>query len=127
MPHNFAGLIQAGASARRVGDGEAARQYYQRAAELRPDSWIPTYNLACLYAVQGDRDAALAQLTRAVADGISDPDLLQTDTDFESLRKDREFISLAAQARAGAPAQGDAASSAREDSALGQSAPPAAR
>ena len=100
FPKNFEALIQAGVSARRTGDMQGALSTYQRAAELRPDSWVPPYNAACLYAVQGDRTRALEQLRRAVANTLSDPDLLMHDPDFAALRKDPEFIALVSQAQA---------------------------
>jgi hypothetical protein len=62
---------------------------------MRPDSWIPWYNLACLRASTGDRDGAFTALRESVARGIADPSLLQTDPDLAPLRADARFATIA--------------------------------
>jgi hypothetical protein len=52
--------------------------------------------VACLQAVQGNRDAALAALRRAVELKPQVADWAREDKDFESLRDDPEFRALAA-------------------------------
>jgi len=49
------------------------------------------YNLACVFALNGDRDDALLWLQAAAEFGFAEPDLLATDTDFESLRGEERF------------------------------------
>ncbi len=88
-PSDFASLVQAGNSARRLGQPVAAEGYFQRAAKLRPDSWVPGYNLACLKATGGDAPGALAELERLVAPGGADfhrTDLLDQDVDLAAVR-----------------------------------------
>lgn len=94
-PTLFPALVQAGNSARRVGDAAKAADYFARAAQARPDSWIPWYNLACLRAVEGDVEAALAALEQSAQRGIGDPGLLRTDPDLDGLRRDPRFVKLA--------------------------------
>jgi tetratricopeptide (TPR) repeat protein len=99
-PKNFEAIVQTRVTSQHLSDMQGALQYATRAAELRPDSWMPPYNAACIYTMQGDRVHALEHLRRAVANTISDSDLLVSDPDFASLRKDPEFIALASQAQA---------------------------
>ncbi|MGH9388299.1 MAG: tetratricopeptide repeat protein, partial [Vicinamibacteria bacterium] len=83
---DFQALIQAGNCARRLGSANRARDYFHSAEKLRPDSWVPPYNLACLEALEGNPDEALRQLEASVARGLDDPDLLGSDADLASLR-----------------------------------------
>jgi choline-sulfatase len=93
-PTVFPALVQAGNSARRVGDPVAAAAYFARASAARPDSWIPWYNLACLRATTGDVDAAFAALDETLERGIDDPSRLRTDPDLQGLRRDPRFARI---------------------------------
>lgn len=93
-PRLFPALVQAGNSARRVGDTARAAASFTRAAELRPDSWVPWYNLACLRATMGDRDGAFAALEESLERGVAEPALLDSDPDLASLRTDPRFARL---------------------------------
>jgi choline-sulfatase len=86
LPQHFEVLIQAGNSARFQGETEVAAGYYDEAGRARPDSWIPQYNMACLRALGGEPDAALALLGQAVDRGFGLTKLLETNEDFDSLR-----------------------------------------
>jgi choline-sulfatase len=86
LPQHFEVLVQAGNSARFLHDDDAAAAYYARAGHVRPDSWIPPYNLACLRAVNGDPQAALVLLGEAVDLGFRTPTLLDENDDFAGLR-----------------------------------------
>ena len=61
-----------------------------------PDSPSLHYEVACLKAVQGSRDAALTALRRAVELKPEAADWARDDEDFASLRDDPEFRALAA-------------------------------
>lgn len=95
QPHAFHVLNQAAASARRVGDREEALRYLALAEQQRPDSFIPPYNRACLFALEGDRDAALAALADAVARGMPSPQVILEDPDLSAYRDDPELRRLA--------------------------------
>jgi tetratricopeptide (TPR) repeat protein len=86
FPGFFAVLIQAGNAARYLGESPRAAHYYGEAARVRPDSWIPSYNLACLQALDGEPDAALASLAVAVERGFDSVQLLDDNDDFMTLR-----------------------------------------
>jgi len=59
VPSDFSAVMQAGNASRRQGESKRAVELFRRAARLRPDSWIPIYNLACPRAVEGGLPAAL--------------------------------------------------------------------
>jgi arylsulfatase A-like enzyme/tetratricopeptide (TPR) repeat protein len=99
-PQHFQAMVQAGNSARRLGDAARAADSFERAARLRPDSWIPWYNLACLRATGGDLDGALAALGESLNRGLRDADLLYTDQDLAALRADPRFEITVRPARA---------------------------
>lgn len=73
----------------RAGRGKEALRAASR-AEARPGSRWGSYNLACFWALRGDRADALASLDRAVALGFADV-TVKTDPDLRSLRGDRAF------------------------------------
>jgi hypothetical protein len=104
LPAHFEALIQAGNTARFRDDPAAAGRYYEEAARVRPDSWVPPYNLACLRALTGDPQSALALLGQAVDLGFRFPQLLDTNDDFTTLRGLPEWPALVARASVGARA-----------------------
>jgi choline-sulfatase len=91
---DFQAIIQAGNCERRLGDSAGAERSYRRAEKLRPDSWIPLFNLACLESVAGRRPEAMALLQQAVDRGLDNRDLLARDADLQSLRVLPEFREL---------------------------------
>ncbi|HEV7734507.1 MAG TPA: sulfatase-like hydrolase/transferase [Candidatus Binatia bacterium] len=86
LPAHFEVLIQAGNAARFLDDPAGAERDYDEAARVRPDSWVPPYNIACLRALQGNPQAALDLLERAVDLGFRHPRLLDENDDFATLR-----------------------------------------
>ena len=74
-------------------DFEAAIEEYKAAVEIYPDA-NATYNLACCYAMKGDKDRALDWLSRAVERGFDDTAHLAKDVDLESLRDDARYKNL---------------------------------
>jgi arylsulfatase A-like enzyme/Tfp pilus assembly protein PilF len=91
LPRDFRALIQAGNSAKHVGDDNVARDYYQKAREVQPDSWVPPYNQACLEAVRARTAEAFLALDESVRKGFHQPLLLERDPELSSLRTDPRF------------------------------------
>ena len=60
-------------------------------AERHPDAWQGQYHLACLAALDGDRDAALEHLARAAAMDPEAARLAAGDDDLVSIRDDPRF------------------------------------
>ena len=101
LPRDFESLLQAGNCARRLGRAGEAESYFQDAADVRPDSWIPAYNRACLKAAGGDPAGALRILREAEGKrGLPSKRLLQRDPDLAPLREMPPFQALLSRAPA---------------------------
>jgi quercetin dioxygenase-like cupin family protein len=72
-------------------DPARAREILAEGLDAHPESASLHYNLACLEAVAGDREAALASLRRAIELRPDVAEWAGDDEDFESLRDDPEF------------------------------------
>ena len=77
-------------------DPSAARRILAEGLEAHPESGSLYYNLACLEAVSGEREAALAALRRAISLRPRIAEWAREDEDLASLREDPEFRALAA-------------------------------
>jgi tetratricopeptide (TPR) repeat protein len=86
LPEYFEVLIQAGNTARFMGDVAMATSYYDQAGRVRADSWIPPYNLACLRATHGTPEEALALLDDAATRGLTSRELLDKNDDLDAVR-----------------------------------------
>jgi tetratricopeptide (TPR) repeat protein len=79
----------------RARDYRGAIPAYEKAVELgfgAPENNV--YNIACAYALLGDKDRAFAALSRALAMGFEDLGALRTDPDLAALRGDARFARL---------------------------------
>ena len=68
---------------------------YQDATEYPGFSHYAQYNLACLYALNGNRDKAIEYLTQFIHGDFLTTDGISKEKDFESLLADPDFIVLA--------------------------------
>ncbi|HTU85293.1 MAG TPA: cupin domain-containing protein [Solirubrobacteraceae bacterium] len=75
---------------------ERAREILVEGLEAHPESASLHYSVACLEAVDGNRDAAFAALGRAVELKPEAADWARADEDFKALREDPEFRALTA-------------------------------
>jgi tetratricopeptide (TPR) repeat protein len=64
------------------------------AIRVHPDEGEPYYHLACYYSKAGRKADALARLTEAVSRDSTLAPRARTDTDFEPLWKDADFIKV---------------------------------
>jgi len=84
------------------GDLERARTTLAAAMEEHPDAWQGPYNAACIEALHGDPEAAVAHLLRAHELG---PDEVAKyapgDSDFDAIRDDPRVSAIAGKAPAG--------------------------
>ena len=79
--------------AKHVGEDEKARGYFDRARAVRPDSWLPAYNQACLEAARGRAAEALSALDEAIRKGFRGLQLLKGDPELAALRGKADFRS----------------------------------
>jgi tetratricopeptide (TPR) repeat protein len=67
--------------------------YLERAVELGPHS-SDYYNLACLYALKGEKDRAFALLFKAAENGFNFRKNYEADEDLAALRSDNRWVEL---------------------------------
>lgn len=80
---------------------DAAKISYAKAVRTSPSA-VPAveYNLACLSAVQDDRDDAFRHLQLATDAGFNNPSQVKADPDFNNIRNDVRFAKFAGGAAA---------------------------
>jgi Flp pilus assembly protein TadD len=98
-PTDATAWLQLGAATRRLGDSERAHAAYRRAAELRPDWWVPRFNAACLWSIERQLDRAFAELAAAVQLDPRAAKAARDDADLAPLRPDPRFAALVAPGR----------------------------
>jgi quercetin dioxygenase-like cupin family protein len=85
-----------------LGQWEKGRALMEAAVAARPDDWRAHYNFACLLALNGDSETAVAELQRAHE---LEPEQVRgyasKDPDFDSIRDDARISAIAGQADAG--------------------------
>ena len=77
-------------------DFATAREAWNRTIALGYKAGTSSYNMACTYALQGDRDSAFAWLERAKAANFELEDHLDHDDDLESLHDDPRWATFTA-------------------------------
>lgn len=79
---------------REAGDVAGSREAFAHALALGGGHWQDHWNLACVEAVLGHADEALAGIERSLEAGLTDDELLLRDPDLEELRADPRFRAL---------------------------------
>lgn len=80
----------------RLGERDEGLEWANRARAIDPDDSGVLYNVACLFALEGQRDDALACLEQAFKSGFGARDWIANDPDLASLRGDPRFQALLA-------------------------------
>jgi serine/threonine protein kinase/tetratricopeptide (TPR) repeat protein len=78
----------------RLNEPERALEHAKLAEKLSPDDPGTQYNLACFYALAGERDRALDLLEHIAGSGFGNLDWIDRDPDLDSLRDDPRFHAL---------------------------------
>lgn len=71
---------------------------FAQVSQLIPNGLVGEYYTACAYALTGDKEQAFTYLTKLVDRGYDNPEQLDNDADFESLKSDARFEPLIARA-----------------------------
>lgn len=96
MPSNLEVWLAVGWCYKRIGRVDLAIQALERARdEVEDEQAIIYYNLACYWSLAQDKDKAIENLSRAIAMEPHCRELVHTETDFDPIRSDPEFQSLA--------------------------------
>jgi tetratricopeptide (TPR) repeat protein len=93
--------VFAGVSLLDQGDEEGARRELQAGIDANPGAWQGPFNLACIEARLGNREAAFQQLERAAElDREAIAKYAPNDEDFDSIKDDPRFLAITGQADA---------------------------
>jgi len=95
-------LNKAVLEAYRSSDFDAARVLLEELLELEPQSVYASYNLACLYALNGEQDKSLHLLEQAIELGFTELGFARHDPDLGSLHEHPRFRKLVGMDEAGA-------------------------
>jgi hypothetical protein len=91
IPEAFNGV---GVTWRMRNDLERALEWYKKALLVDPDFGDAYYNMACVYALQGQKEMALRYLQIAALNGYASGDGIDADPDLEGLRSDPAYQAL---------------------------------
>jgi len=75
-------------------DLPAAVAWYKRALAVDPDFGDAYYNMACVYALQGQAELALRYLQIAAMNGYATAEGIEKDQDLESVRGQPAYQAL---------------------------------
>ena len=78
----------------RLGEPAMGLEWIERALTIDPEDAGVSYNAACLYALEGQADRAMACLRDAVRGGFWHRDWARNDPDLDALREDPRFQAL---------------------------------
>lgn len=81
----------------RLGRLEEGIHWAERAIAIDPTDASVRYNVACLFALEGERERAIDLLEQAFASGFGQRDWVRQDPDLASLRGDPRFEALVAE------------------------------
>jgi dienelactone hydrolase len=90
-PDDGTAWLRLGLSQAHTSQPAAAQKSLEKAISLGGSQAVDLYNVACGYALLGQKDRALDALERAVAGGFRNRRLLERDDDLASLRGDERF------------------------------------
>ncbi len=93
-PEDVDALLFGAGALIKMGEVERAQEWTDRALQTRPNDPTILYNAACTYANAGEIEKGVEALERAVANGFSDKEWMQQDSDLDPLRDHPSFQAL---------------------------------
>ncbi len=78
----------------RLGEAEEGLHWAEQALAIDPEDAGVRYNVACLYALEGETEKAIDCLEDAVRVGFGNPDWIEQDPDLDGLREHPRFRAL---------------------------------
>ena len=93
---HFEAMVLLGDAYTRKGDFEKGLQTDLHLSKIQPDNKLVRYNLACSYALTGQKDKAISSLNKAIDLGYRDLEHLRSDHDLDALKTDPRFQSILA-------------------------------
>jgi len=94
-PDHARAMTMAAVASCRIGERERGLEWAERAVAIDPDDAGIQYNVACLYALEGEVEQAIDCLERAAAAGFAHRDWIEHDPDLDRLRDHPRFRAIA--------------------------------
>jgi serine/threonine protein kinase/Tfp pilus assembly protein PilF len=82
-----------------LGEREQGLKWARRALEVEPDEPMLLYNVACIYSLAEEADAALQCLERAIDGGFAHRDWIRRDSNLDLVRADPRYAAILAKLR----------------------------
>jgi len=92
--NHFEAMVLLGDAYTRKGDYNKGLELDLRLTNIKPDNKLLRYNLACSYALTGQKENAILCLNKAVELGYRDLEHLRQDHDLDVLKTDPRFQDL---------------------------------
>jgi tetratricopeptide (TPR) repeat protein len=83
-----------GLAYKRQEEYEKALETFQTLIQRQPEIGVAYYNMACIYALQNEVDQSIDWLTRAIARGYVNWELIKTDSDLDNIRDSSAYKEL---------------------------------
>src|SRR5579862_5595528 len=93
-PNDARALYLGATMALQLGNRARSIDWAERAMAIDPEETAILYNVACTYALMGEKERALSTLEKAVRNGFSHKEWIENDPDFVSIRTDPRFQAL---------------------------------
>jgi tetratricopeptide (TPR) repeat protein len=93
-PKGFEDLLNYGVFLHNRGEFEDALKYLHQAAEIHPRNEHVLYCMAAAFARSGDTSGALKALRSAIVVSASNRAQAKSDSDFDPIREDPDFVAL---------------------------------
>ena len=94
FPNDARALYLGATMAWRIGERARSLDWAERALAIDPEETAILYNVACTYALMGEKERALSTLEKAVRNGFSHKEWIENDPDFVSIRPEPRFKAL---------------------------------
>ena len=102
-PEHLEAMVLLGDAFTRKGEYEKGLAFDLRLSQIKPDNKLIRYNLACSYALTGQKDKAISCLNKAVELGYADIDHLRQDHDLDAIKSDPRFQVIIKKLTSGQP------------------------
>lgn len=84
-------MVLLGDAFTRKGEFQKGLEFDLKLSQMRPENKLIRYNLACSYALTGQKDKALSCLNKAIELGYTDIEHLRQDHDLDTIKSDPRF------------------------------------
>lgn len=97
QPNNGNAWLNLGFCLMKVNKIDEAMETQVKAAKFEESRILANYNIACIHSLNKEADKALEYLKKAVDLGFDDYEFMTNDPDFDFIRQDPRYVSIASE------------------------------